>query len=212
MPSRYGFRIVCPQINMPAAISKKNTPNQRRRTSAGLAGTARSYHVAIVFPSGKICTAPARAHFSFRESESQAKSSKFQTPSSPSSKLKNRPARRLPRHQFWRFGVLGVGTSLELGVWCWVFQSAVAQNRRCGLLPLSTSHLAPATELASKNILHSTGVLIAFPCFLAETGRRCFGKSHQLAGEGIRESDFAPGFFLIVYATIHLRPLPMEGG
>jgi hypothetical protein len=35
---------------------------------------------------------------------SQAKSSKFQTPSfkeAPSSKLKNRPARRLPRHLIW---------------------------------------------------------------------------------------------------------------
>src|SRR5437867_9924322 len=62
MPRRYGFRIVWPQINMPAAMTKKNTPNQRRRTSAGLAGIAGSYHVAMAFPSGKIAPAPIRAH------------------------------------------------------------------------------------------------------------------------------------------------------
>src|SRR6266566_7253333 len=64
MPSRYDFRMVCPQINMPAAISKKNTPNQRRRTSAGLAGIgmAGSYHVGIAFPSGKITPTSAGAH------------------------------------------------------------------------------------------------------------------------------------------------------
>src|SRR5439155_11120980 len=59
MPSRYDFRIVCPQINMPAAISKKNTPNQRRRTSAGWGGIAGSYHVAMALPSGKITPASA---------------------------------------------------------------------------------------------------------------------------------------------------------
>src|SRR6266446_7359021 len=40
----------------------------------------------------------------FEKLRAQAKSSKFQTPSSkeaPSSKLKNRPARRLPRHLIW---------------------------------------------------------------------------------------------------------------
>jgi hypothetical protein len=44
----------------------------------------------------------------FEERRAQATSSKFQTPSSkeaPSSKLKNRPARRLPRHLFLGFGV-----------------------------------------------------------------------------------------------------------
>src|SRR5882672_2850758 len=64
----------------------------------------------------------------------QAKSSKFQTPSSkeaPSSKLKNRPARRFPRHLFLGFGVLRFGTSLELGVWCLMFRSAVAQKLGC---------------------------------------------------------------------------------
>src|SRR5205809_783762 len=114
MPCKDGFRIVCPQINMPAATSKKNTPNQRRRRSAGLAGMVRSYHVAMAFPSVKNTTAPL-GHISILEKlRAQAKSSKFQTPSSreaPSSKLKNRPACRLPQHLFWGVGVLRVGTS-----------------------------------------------------------------------------------------------------
>src|SRR5881296_2223169 len=55
----------------------------------------------------------------FEKLRAQATSSKFQAPSSkeaPSSKLKNRSARRLPRHLFFGFGVLRFGTSLELGV------------------------------------------------------------------------------------------------
>src|SRR5216117_1796615 len=55
----------------------------------------------------------------FEKPRAQATSSKFQTPSSkeaPSSKLKNRAARRLPRHLFLGFVVLRFGTSLELGV------------------------------------------------------------------------------------------------
>src|SRR5207245_1770327 len=64
----------------------------------------------------------------FEKLRDQATSSQFQTPSSkeaPSSKLKNRPARRLPRHLFWGFGVLRFGTSLELGRWCLVFPQVV---------------------------------------------------------------------------------------
>src|SRR5881394_219193 len=60
------------------------------------------------------------AHPSFGKLRAQAKSSKFQTPSSkeaPISKLKYRPARRLPRHLF-----------LELGVWSLVFRSPAAQR------------------------------------------------------------------------------------
>src|SRR6266702_3157914 len=66
----------------------------------------------------------------------RAKSSKFQTPSSkeaPSSKLKNQPAHRLARHVFWGFGVLRFGTSLELGLRCLVFRSAVARKLRACL-------------------------------------------------------------------------------
>src|SRR5439155_18638924 len=69
----------------------------------------------------------------FEKLRAQATSSKFQTPSSkeaPSSKLKNRPARRLPRHLFLGFGALSFGTSLELWVWCLVFRSALAQTLR----------------------------------------------------------------------------------
>src|SRR6266566_7285552 len=72
----------------------------------------------------------------FEKLRAQATSSKSQTPSSkesPSSKLKNRPARRLPRHLFLWFGVLRFGTSLELGVCCLVFRSAVDQELRCPL-------------------------------------------------------------------------------
>src|SRR6266699_1171288 len=36
------------------------------------------------------------------------------------------------RHLDLGFGVLRFGTSLELGVWCLVFRSAVAQKLRCG--------------------------------------------------------------------------------
>jgi hypothetical protein len=64
----------------------------------------------------------------FEKLSAQATSSKFQT---PSSKLKNRPARRLPWHLLLGFGVLRIGTSLELGVWCLVFRWAVAQKLRC---------------------------------------------------------------------------------
>src|SRR6058998_2793770 len=70
----------------------------------------------------------------FGKLSAQTTSSKFQFPSckeAPSSKLKNRPARRLPRHLFLAFDVLRFGTSLELGVWCLVFRSAVAQELRC---------------------------------------------------------------------------------
>src|SRR5437016_5490497 len=65
----------------------------------------------------------------FEKLRARATSSQFQTPSSkeaPSSKLKNRPARRLPRDLFFGFGVLRFGASLELGLWCLVFRSAVA--------------------------------------------------------------------------------------
>src|SRR5437667_9862669 len=55
------------------------------------------------------------AHLNFLEAESPGKKPQFQT---PSSKLKNRPARRLLRDLFWAFGVLRFGTSLELGLWC----------------------------------------------------------------------------------------------
>src|SRR2546426_4519662 len=71
----------------------------------------------------------------FEKLRAQATSSKFQTPSSkeaPISKLKNRPARCLPRHLYLEFGVLRFGTSLELGVWCLVFRVAVAQKLGCG--------------------------------------------------------------------------------
>src|SRR6266542_4116804 len=53
--------------------------------------------------------------------------SKYQTPSfkeAPSSKLKNRAARRSPLHQVLGFGVSRLGTSLELGVCCLVLRSA----------------------------------------------------------------------------------------
>jgi hypothetical protein len=59
----------------------------------------------------------------FDKLRAQATSSKFQIPSSKeasSSKLKNRPARRLPRHLFLGFGVcdLELLWSLEFGAWC----------------------------------------------------------------------------------------------
>src|SRR5438046_567852 len=68
----------------------------------------------------------------FEKLRAPVTSSKFQNLSSkeaPSSKLKDRPARRLPRHLFLGFGVLRFGTSLELGVWCLVFRSAVGLLR-----------------------------------------------------------------------------------
>src|SRR3989442_15992021 len=77
--------------------------------------------------SGKMSEPPTISIF--EKLRAQATSSKFQTPSSkeaPSSKLKTRPARRLPRHLFFGFGVLRFGASLELGLWCLVFRSAVA--------------------------------------------------------------------------------------
>src|SRR5437867_7027683 len=70
----------------------------------------------------------------FGKLSAQTTSSKFQFPSckeAPSSKLKNRPARRWPRHLFLGFGVLRFGTSLELGVWSLVFRSAAAHKLRC---------------------------------------------------------------------------------
>src|SRR5882724_8669323 len=79
----------------------------------------------------KRCKLPLGGSQFLRNWRIQATSSKFQAPSSkeaPSSKLKNRPARRLPRHLFLGFGVLRFGPSLELGVWCLVFRSAVAQK------------------------------------------------------------------------------------
>src|SRR5437667_636182 len=55
---------------------------------------------------------PSGAHLQvFKKLRAQGTSSKFQTPSSkeaPSSKLKNRAARRLPRHLFW---------GLEIEIW-----------------------------------------------------------------------------------------------
>src|SRR5206468_3950741 len=71
----------------------------------------------------------------FEKLRARATSSQFQTPSSkeaPGSKLKNRPARRLPRHLILGFGVLRFGTSLELGVWCWVF--AQRRFKNCDVL------------------------------------------------------------------------------
>src|SRR6059036_1479096 len=69
----------------------------------------------------------------FEKVKVQAKSSKFQTPSSkeaPGTKLKKRVARRLPASVLVVRG-LRFGTSLELGLWCLVFRSAVAQKLRC---------------------------------------------------------------------------------
>src|SRR5580765_5936672 len=63
----------------------------------------------------------------------QATISKFQTPSSkeaPSSKLKKRPARCLPRHLVW-VCCLRFGTSLGLELWSLVFRSAAAPKPRC---------------------------------------------------------------------------------
>src|SRR6266480_1576755 len=54
----------------------------------------------------------------------QATSSTFQTPSSKTD------LRCLPRLLFLGFGVSRFGTSPELGVWCLVFRSAVAQKPR----------------------------------------------------------------------------------
>src|SRR5437667_2318807 len=56
----------------------------------------------------KIKLAANRCILIFEKLRSQATSSKFQTPTSkeaPSSKLKNGPARRLPRHSVLGFGV-----------------------------------------------------------------------------------------------------------
>src|SRR5216117_2728833 len=86
----------------------------------------------------------------FEKLRAQATSSQFQTPSSkeaPSSKLKNRPARRLPRHLFGGFGVLRFATSLGLGVWCLVFRSAVAQKLRCALAALGWSTVGARARL-----------------------------------------------------------------
>jgi hypothetical protein len=73
-------------------------------------------------------------------------SSKFQTPSSkeaPSSKLKNRPARRLPRDLFLGFGVLRIGTSLELGVWCLVF--SLGSGSKTEMRPMALRNVLSAS-------------------------------------------------------------------
>jgi hypothetical protein len=65
----------------------------------------------------------------FDKLRAPATSSKFQTPNSkeaPSSKLKNRPARRLPRHLVLRFGVCDLELLWSLGFGAWCF----AQPRR----------------------------------------------------------------------------------
>src|SRR6266446_1852110 len=59
IPSRYGLRNVCPQINIPVETIKKNIPNQRRRASAGLTGMPTSYHGEVIFPSPKNSAASA---------------------------------------------------------------------------------------------------------------------------------------------------------
>src|SRR6266487_1849340 len=59
----------------------------------------------------------------FEELRAQAKSSKFQTPNSkegPSSKIKNRPARRLPRHLFLGFEMLNFSGACGFGAWCFL--------------------------------------------------------------------------------------------
>src|SRR5438552_14494220 len=63
---------------------------------------------------------------------SREKSSKFQTPSSkeaPSTKLKTRPARRLPRHLFLGFDVLRLELLWSLGFDAWCFARRWLRNR-----------------------------------------------------------------------------------
>src|SRR5437879_710258 len=123
----------------------------------------------------------------------QGTSSQFQTPSSkeaPSSKLKNRPARRLPRHLFLAFDVLRFGTSLELGVWCLVFRSAVAQELRC---PLSAPLLGGlGVGSGSQCAASKSRVLSKSGIQLTRSGASRFSRSDYLRRSNQGARPFGP--------------------
>src|SRR6266516_1209194 len=112
---------------------------------------------------------PSGAHLQvFKKLRAQGTSSKFQPPSSkeaPSSKLKDRAARRLPRHLFWGFGVLRFGTPLELGLWCLVFRSAEGEYGPTASVPkmsevVSTRVPLPRSLLLSLALTPATAGLL----------------------------------------------------